>query len=49
MTIIRSPAKTFWHVVHNNVMIGCFYTKKEAQSFINDMGELPAMLREQAF
>lgn len=44
MRIVRSKAKLFWHVVYNDVMVGCFYTRKEAQEFIDDMGELPEAL-----
>lgn len=49
MEIKRSGSKKFWHVVFNNIMIGCFYTKREAQQFIDECGDLPHLLRKQNF
>lgn len=48
MEIKRSGSGKFWHVVFGDIFIDCFYTKREAEQFVNECGELPHLLRKQA-
>lgn len=40
MSIIRSPTKLYWDVVHNGILIHRAHTKKEAKNMINKLKHL---------
>jgi hypothetical protein len=39
MKIIKSDSGMFWNVVYNDIVIGAFYSKSEAQKFVDDIGD----------
>lgn len=39
MSIKKSDSGMFWNVVYNDIVIGAFYSKSEAQKFVDDIGD----------